>query len=98
MWLFLQVSVPPLNLTTQSADVLHMDVLPPPPRVTAAGVHVTHATPRLVTTRDAAGAQHAYLLTAVGWRLRTHPLRDDGDLVTDPALSALLDAAAADAA
>lgn len=85
-----------LQPTGQPADSIPMDVIRRPPRSTAGGVRVTHATPRVVITRDASWHDHVYVLTAIGWRLRTHPLRDDGYLVTDPALHALLDAAAAD--
>lgn len=83
-----------LDSSPQSAERPSMDIAQPPPR-TAPGVRIIHAGPRVVITRDSNWQDRVYVLTAIGWRLRTHPLRDDGDLVTDPAFHAILDAAAA---
>lgn len=65
--------------------------------MTLASVRITDASPRSVVTRDAGGEEQVYLRTAIGWRRHTDRLHDEvGDLVTDPALGALLDSAAAD--
>lgn len=65
--------------------------------MTVARMHIINASPESVVTDDAAGEEQVYLRTAIGWRRDTGSLHRD-DLVTDPALSALLDAAAADPA
>lgn len=64
-------------------------------RTTIARMHITDASPQSVVTRDAGGEQRVYLRTPIGWRRNTDRMHGD-DLVTDPALSALLDSAAAD--
>lgn len=58
-------------------------------------VQVTHATSEAVTVRTPDGDSRTYLATPVGWRQHCNRFRINGELVTDPALMALLDAAAA---
>lgn len=57
-------------------------------------VQVTHATSEAVTVRTPDGDSRTYLATPVGWRQHCDRFRIEGHLVTDPALMALLDAAA----
>lgn len=57
-------------------------------------LRVAHATRTVVIGRDGDGLLRVYIATAVGWRLRREPGRDDGELVVDPMLIAVLDAAA----
>lgn len=70
-----------------------MDLRRAESRTTITRTHITDASPQSVVTRDAGGEQHVYLRTPIGWRRNTDRMHGD-DLVTDPALSALLDSAA----
>lgn len=71
-----------------------MDVARAGPRRTIDGVHITDASSQSVVTHDAGGDQQIYLRSAIGWRRDTGQVHH-ADLVTNPALNALLDSAAA---
>lgn len=66
-------------------------------RTPDAPLTVVHAARTVVTARDPAGVVQIYVATPVGWRLRREPARTDGDLITEPLLESLLDAAAVSA-
>lgn len=60
-------------------------------------MRITDVSPQSIVARQPGGEKQVYLRTPIGWRRRTDRLADDGDLVTDPALNALLDNAASEA-
>lgn len=64
---------------------------------TAASPLTTVRAGATVLACDPAGSVQVYVATPVGWRVQGTTPRHDGELVVDPWLMALLDAAAAEA-
>lgn len=63
-------------------------------RTAASPLRVVHAARTVVIAGYKGGDTEVYISTAVGWRVQREPGRLDGELVIEPLLCALLDAAA----